>query len=932
MEKAKDSSKMPVLQDINFNSPKVRKKSRKSMLVLSDSEEEEDYDTAVGLKPKKKGLCLSDDSDDDRNSDGDEGYLSPLKKNDESKRKQHPDSMKKDSISASKAAKKTPNPKAKKRRRRSSARFLRLSGRFGDEDNEPVDEVPEEEQRQKLNEMYSQAIQLNAANKINAGNSWGLNIIDKMEKFLGDDDEPSTNAPIDVEEEGQEKGKRVNFTKASCTIDACVKIYSYRVDDAHLTSYKVLANLNRTDGGKKDKNDIDLVDTEGDANEDGGENQTSYAKRRASTAVVKTIETNMGKFHKAQIYPFSLKHGIILKSYTHLTSLVCIANLNISKLDSAYDIDPIFHKMSQKFDEGGAKGLLLVNLGVADDGCRIVLDSKEQSTSAEDAEVNEPELVDEETVTKASREDGMIDISSLIDCLDKKEGFHDIESVPFVPQLEELRNTYSELEEEGFVEAGKNMPVNSFRYANDAEEDKAAEEAIHREALERSTASGIQNRSYMLPNTSMMTTNLSLMRTSTEDSNQNDDFSDAGYDDYDDGDDGDFDNFIAMDDHAEKYSSDSFRNDFTMDETETFLANTAPAAQSSVPTFLDEICNGDALTQGTQFNYFNPEIIEKLTSGNQWAGSSHWKKNQTISRRSKTSDVGKNDQEPTNKKRKDTKRKISRNDKQDTFINFELESCTECLNSLLTKKKTRGRSAKIDSTQMTKASKQKYDKERNLLPIDAGINTKHFTDLFMRPNVNILQSSNKQTSNESQNQKTVGFLDNNQFDDGVDDSYDDGAGFQLAGEDFDDHEPPTHDDDFVVEELSGIRKVEKVRVKHATVAKKVDVKRLKKELWEELDITTAPKQLSQTQNEEKDDEDIEDCDRSIEGILTEEPTVSFKDTVVKLGATESQEDVSLPFYFICVLHLANEKGLKLSNGEHGLNDFTISRDVTATSN
>ena len=55
--------------------------------------------------------------------------------------------------------------------------------------------------------------------------------------------------------------------------------------------------------------------------------------------------------------------------------------------------------------------------------------------------------------------------------------------------------------------------------------------------------------------------------------------------------------------------------------------------------------------------------------------------------------------------------------------------------------------------------------------------------------------------------------------------------------------------------------------------------------------------------------------------------VSFKDTIHKLGATEAQEDVSLAFYFICVLHLANEKGLKLENGEHGLNDFVISRDA-----
>lgn len=319
---------MPILEDISVNSPRARPKtSRKSMLILSDSEGEEDYDTAVGIKPKhlrnkkkNQSICLSDDDDDD--DDASEGYLSPLEydkdkdkdnshsnaADKESKRKHHPDSIQKAKTAAHNAKnpaahKKTPNPKPKKRRRRSSARFLRLSGRFGD-DNDGLDEAPEEEQREKLNEMYSQAIQLNAANKINAGNSWGLNIIDKMDKFLGDDEDGTdADSPIDVEEDAagdKEEGakeKRVNFTKASCTIDACVKIYSYRVDDAHLTSYKVLANLNRTDSGKpSNDNGINVDAGCGDDGEEGEEsNQRSYSKRRESTAAVKTVETNMGE-------------------------------------------------------------------------------------------------------------------------------------------------------------------------------------------------------------------------------------------------------------------------------------------------------------------------------------------------------------------------------------------------------------------------------------------------------------------------------------------------------------------------------------------------------------------------------------------------------------------------------------------------------------
>jgi hypothetical protein len=34
---------------------------------------------------------------------------------------------------------------------------------------------------------------------------------------------------------------------ASCTLDASVKIYSYRVDSVHHETYRVLGGLNRTD-------------------------------------------------------------------------------------------------------------------------------------------------------------------------------------------------------------------------------------------------------------------------------------------------------------------------------------------------------------------------------------------------------------------------------------------------------------------------------------------------------------------------------------------------------------------------------------------------------------------------------------------------------------------------------------------------------------
>ncbi len=327
---------------------------RKSMskLILSDDdesdEEDEDYDTAMGLKkkqPRKSKLCFAGDDDD---SDDDDGYLSPLEHDKENnqntniqpKRKNHPDSVKKKtrdhrdrqrgSLSGNR---KTPNPKPKKKRRRSSARFLRLSGRFGgrangdhdadgddddDDDESMMDAEQREEKQRKLGEMYRQAIRLNAENKINAGNSWGLNLIENIDKFLGDDEEEAdAHIVTDIDDnmsdrDGKErstsgKEKRVNFTKASCTLDASVKIYSYRVDDVYLTSYKVLANLNRTDGSGSSNggNGTDMngdcsggMDGDDDFDEGGGRsNARSNARHRGSIAAVKTVETNLGTSH-----------------------------------------------------------------------------------------------------------------------------------------------------------------------------------------------------------------------------------------------------------------------------------------------------------------------------------------------------------------------------------------------------------------------------------------------------------------------------------------------------------------------------------------------------------------------------------------------------------------------------------------------------------
>lgn len=43
---------------------------------------------------------------------------------------------------------------------------------------------------------------------------------------------------------------------------------------------------------------------------------------------------------------------------------------------AAFAVDPLYHQTSAQFDEGGAKGLLLNNLGVYA-GCQVLFDSQE---------------------------------------------------------------------------------------------------------------------------------------------------------------------------------------------------------------------------------------------------------------------------------------------------------------------------------------------------------------------------------------------------------------------------------------------------------------------------------------------------------------------------------------------------------------------------
>jgi condensin complex subunit 2 len=739
---------------------------------------------------------------------------------------------------------------------------------------------------EQLGELYKQAIRMNAENRINASNSWNLALIENIDQFLlleeEEEEEQHEDLPRDHRRPENDKNRltlnnaqptptprrqRVNFTKASCTLDASVKIYSYRVDDVHLSSYKVLANLNRNDQNANHKN----ADSDNDKNTHPDPDHHNAGNHKKSTHS-STLETNM-------------------------------ANINLNKLDAAFDIDPLFHKMSKTFDEGGAKGLLLANLGVSSHGCNVVFDS----TSNDSNPVAEEKTEDDRHVNETTY--APVDISSLRAKLEALVNTNDpdgntggtfLEDLALVPQLTSLRAEHDRLAAEGFVlddnpTMTSTKDRGSQRYAPTADEETQADQSIHQEALERSRRT---NKSFLSETDQEYE---EIIGSST--SQQPPQSLSIGYDDaddfgggFDDGDDDDagFDDFLQRDQQGARYSSISFSG-----SVQNFQAQEG-ASDTDVPTstaLLEALLGSQALTDQDQYRYFDAELLSSAVhANNAWAGATHWKRTPKVA-----TTTG-----PSVAKTKSQRKKPR------ALVDL---TATACLDDVLRSP------PKTSSLSWSQAIVQKYTnaEHSNLLPPDAEMDVETLSTLFLRPQSVCRGLSVAGGGDKVSTPKAVGFnmggVETFGWDDGHDDDGE-GGGYDFGGDD--------DDDMSFVAPLEDIRKVDKVHVGYATVAKKVDVKRLKKDLWIELEAKLAePAKLG-----EHKDHDADDSSMSLSDAVTpSKPSLplSFQKAVQDLEATKTQADVTLPFYFICILHLANEKGLRLDS--HGLEDFGIVYDA-----
>jgi len=200
-------------------------------------------------------------------------------------------------------------------------------------------------------------MKLSSNNKINKQNAWHLGLIDVMETAaqpIGDDDEDDYDG-FDGDGEnaapsflpsasaggrgGHKQSDLPNFQRAAGVLEAAVKIYSSRVDDAHNLVYRFRGGLSGASRDVIDDNDND------DDDDDSGSAAAAAVKAKKDAALRrggKTLELRAGALN----FP----------------------------VDMNLRLDPLFEKTSAAMDQRKAASLLLNTLTVAR-GCRVMFDS-----------------------------------------------------------------------------------------------------------------------------------------------------------------------------------------------------------------------------------------------------------------------------------------------------------------------------------------------------------------------------------------------------------------------------------------------------------------------------------------------------------------------------------------------------------------------------
>ncbi|WFC99761.1 hypothetical protein MYAM1_002506 [Malassezia yamatoensis] len=210
------------------------------------------------------------------------------------------------------------------------------------------------------NTSFEEWMKMATDNKINSTNTWSFALIDYFH---------------DMSLLRSESGDgSINFQKASCTLDGCIKVWTSRVDSVMVETGRLLSGL-QDQNESLAESDAHRVDADESQEEDHSDENRDHPARTA-----RRTRRN--------------RQATLVKDF---------AQLQVKRFDLEFSVDPLFKKTSADFDEGGAGGLLMNHLHV-DDSMKVVFDStdfvktKSSSDSANDDLGNTNEATSAEAI------------------------------------------------------------------------------------------------------------------------------------------------------------------------------------------------------------------------------------------------------------------------------------------------------------------------------------------------------------------------------------------------------------------------------------------------------------------------------------------------------------------------------------------------------
>ncbi|KAL4063168.1 condensin complex subunit 2/barren [Scleroderma citrinum] len=689
-----------------------------------------------------------------------------------------------------------------------------------------------------MNSNFEEWMKMATDNKINATNSWNFALIDYFH---------------DMSLLRNNTDNSINFQRASCTLDGCVKIWTSRVDSVGTETGKLLSNL---------ANENTAAEDDEEAGSDNPDSQDlSQAKKKK-------------KAHRPD--------STLAKDVSQLRS---------KKLELEFHVDPLFRKTCADFDEGGAHGLLMnhLSLGVGSDAnMRVVFDASDSMGRVMEEE--DQELEPEEEVDLSYLRSQFL---SDLDALEDKEIAHSLADFSF---------------------SKGNLPFDDSLYRDDTRIEDDDEE-------------------WKEPDFDAFGTGDAPMDIDGGGGSQTEDF---------------FQGDQAVDD--DPYSGDGGMggDDYGRAESGSVGAEGeqgqavrpgafVPFDPRKAPTERDLIvAMTDADGQSGLLGYFDQNVMKN------WAGPEHWRLRRVIRKPEPVEGAGPK----------------SRREKKEAFkIDFltPADKDVKTLTKELFVSVTRGhgitlphygtlKSTGKKGSRNKKAKEEKRDE--HTLPDDMHFSSRQLVTLFLKPKFSLKMRGQRARFNETGD----GEVDENFWAQAAADQ----AAGRLAQEDGDEsgEVPPPFNTQFFGDDDDGAafddmfegdgvapddageqdllattqgmsRRVKPEFVNYARRAKRVDVRKLKENIWKGLDIKVPKK-------EDDDDDDNDEMDIDDQQLTDPSEAREFSTVISGLQRSypkDKMEEISTSFCFICLLHLANEQGLKLQSTTISEVDFQDNGEV-----